>query len=30
MTERRFNPEHTEKLDNPERRKVLPPEKLLE
>lgn len=30
MMERRFNPEHMEKLDNPERRKVLPPEKLLE
>ncbi|MFC4600271.1 class I SAM-dependent methyltransferase [Cohnella hongkongensis] len=29
MTERRFNPEHMKKLDNPERRKVLPPEQLL-
>jgi len=30
MTERRFNPEHMKKLDNPERRKLLPPHKLLE
>ncbi|WP_019007797.1 class I SAM-dependent methyltransferase [Cohnella laeviribosi] len=30
MTERRFKPEHMKKLDNPERRKLLPPHKLLE
>ncbi|MVO98768.1 class I SAM-dependent methyltransferase [Paenibacillus lutrae] len=29
MSERRFNPEHLHKLDNPERRAALPPEKLL-
>ena len=30
MTERRFKPKHMKKLDNPERRKLLPPHKLLE
>lgn len=30
MHERRFNPDHMSRLDNPERRKKLPPEKLLE
>lgn len=25
----RFNPKHIEKLDNPERRKVLPPDEIL-
>ncbi|UYZ15169.1 class I SAM-dependent methyltransferase [Brevibacillus sp. WF146] len=29
MSERRFDPSHMEKLDNPERRKALPPEKIL-
>lgn len=30
MHERRFNPENMSRLDNPERRKKFPPEKLLE
>ncbi|MCY0889202.1 MAG: class I SAM-dependent methyltransferase [Alicyclobacillaceae bacterium] len=30
MHERRFNPEHLSHLDSPERRKMLPPEKLLD
>lgn len=30
MTGHRFNPEHAHKLDNPERRKVLPPEQILQ
>lgn len=30
MNERRFNPANAARLDNPERRKALPPEKLLE
>ncbi len=30
MHEKRFNPDHIAKLDNPLRRKMLPPEKLLE
>lgn len=29
MNERRFNPQHLERLDNPERRRALPPEILL-
>ncbi len=28
--EKRFNPQHLHKLDNPERRKSLPPDKLLD
>ncbi|MCF8566093.1 class I SAM-dependent methyltransferase [Alicyclobacillus tolerans] len=30
MHEKRFNPEHLERLDSPERRQALPPEKLLQ
>ncbi|MBO8170838.1 MAG: class I SAM-dependent methyltransferase [Bacillaceae bacterium] len=30
MPGHRFNPEHAHKLDNPERRKVLPPEQILQ
>lgn len=30
MDEKRFNPAHLERLDNPERRRLLPPERLLE